>query len=111
MFRVNNRNNRKKGEICSKSTIKTERRQLHRIAKDIGPEIGHLFNNISLREKCPNTQFYLVRIFLYVVNLRIQSEYRKIRTRKNSAFVVVRMEVLGRGIELKNLEFKGNFFY
>ena len=31
----------------------------------------------SLREKCPNTEFFLVRI---------QSEYRKIRIRKNSAF-------------------------
>ena len=44
-----------------------------------------------LRKKCPNTDFFLVRIFLYSdwtriysVNLRIQSEYRKIRTRKKS---------------------------
>ena len=42
--------------------------------------------------KCPNTEFFLVRIFLYsdwtriLVNLRIQSEYRKIRTWKNSVF-------------------------
>ena len=48
----------------------------------------------SLREKCPNTRIFLVRIFLhsdwirillrkspyYSVNLRIQSKYRKIRT-------------------------------
>ena len=47
----------------------------------------------SLREKCPNTEFFLVRIFLYsdwirrfTVNLRIQSEHRKIRTRKNFVF-------------------------
>ena len=33
--------------------------------------------NSALREKCPNTEFFLVRI---------QSEYRKIRTRKNTAF-------------------------
>ena len=33
---------------------------------------------ITLREKCPNTEFFLVRI---------QSEYRKIKTRKNSVFV------------------------
>ena len=50
--------------------------------------------NFTLREKCPNTEFFLVRTFLYSdwiqeiyeVNLRIQSEYRKIRTRKNSVF-------------------------
>ena len=32
----------------------------------------------TLREKCPNTEFFLVLIF--------QSEYGKIRTRKNSVF-------------------------
>ena len=54
-------------------------------------------------KKCPNTEFFLVRIFLYSswirrftvfeldteiysVNYCIQSEYRKIRTRKNSLF-------------------------
>ena len=36
-----------------------------------------------LRKKCPNMQFFLVRIFLYS---DIQSEYRKIRTRRNSVF-------------------------
>ena len=51
----------------------------------------------ALREKCPNAEFFLVRIFLhldwirrftefYRVNLRIQSKYRKIRTRENSIF-------------------------
>ena len=47
----------------------------------------------SLLEKCPNTEFFLVLIFPYpdwirrvTVNLRIQSEYRKIRTRKNFVF-------------------------
>ena len=45
----------------------------------------------SQREKFPNTEFFLVRIFLYSdwiysVNLRIQSEYRKKGTRKNSIF-------------------------
>ena len=51
----------------------------------------------TLRGKCPNTEFFLVRIFLhldwirrftefYRVNLRIQSKYRKIRTRENSIF-------------------------
>ena len=47
----------------------------------------------TLREKCPNTELFLVRIFLYsdwirrfTINLRIQSEDRKIRTRNNSVF-------------------------
>ena len=49
------------------------------------------FQNVSLGEKCPNTELFLVRIFLYsdwiwTVSLRIQSEYRKIRTRNNSVF-------------------------
>ena len=42
----------------------------------------------QLREKCPNTELFLVCIFLYSdwihVNLRIQSKYRKIRTRNKS---------------------------
>ena len=44
-----------------------------------------------LREKCPNTEIFPVRIFphldwirRFTVNLRIQSKYRKIRTRNNS---------------------------
>ena len=43
----------------------------------------------ALREKCPNTELFLVFIFLYsdwTVNLRIRSEYRKIRTKNNSVF-------------------------
>ena len=36
-------------------------------------------NKLPLREKCPNTELSLVRIF-------IQSEYEKARTRKNSVF-------------------------
>ena len=43
-----------------------------------------------LREKCLNTEFFLVRIFLYLnwiqVNPHTQSKYRKIRARKNSQF-------------------------
>ena len=43
-----------------------------------------------LSEKCPNTElfwsvFSCIRAE-YEVNLRIQSEYRKVRTRKNSVF-------------------------
>ena len=49
---------------------------------------------ITLHEKCPNTEFFLVRIFLYSDWIRrfspyllcIYSEYRKIRTRKNWVF-------------------------
>ena len=44
----------------------------------------------SLLEKCPNTELFLVRIFLHSewirVSLRIQSECGKKRTRKNSVF-------------------------
>ena len=42
-----------------------------------------------LPEKCPNTELFLVHIFLYLDLIRIrifQSEYRKIWTRKNSVF-------------------------
>ena len=43
--------------------------------------------SLTLREKCPNAELLLVGIFLYSdVNLRIQSEYRKIRARNNSVF-------------------------
>ena len=47
------------------------------------------FCKISLREKCPNTELCLVRIFLYSDWIRrcIQSECRKIRTRNNSVFL------------------------
>ena len=59
-----------------------------------------LFQKSSLRKKYPNMEFFLVRVFPYSdwiwifalytdicsVNLRIQSEYGKIWTRKNSAF-------------------------
>ena len=60
---------------------------------------GQLFRTtsrfrMSLREKCPNTEFFLVLFScmrrlnteIHSVNLRIQSEYRKIRTRKNAVF-------------------------
>ena len=54
----------------------------------------------SLREKCPNTELFLVHIFLYLnwirvfelnteiysVDLRIQFKYRKIWSRKNPVF-------------------------
>ena len=54
----------------------------------------NIWLTIALREKCLNAKFFLVRIFvlfelntdIYSVNLRIQSEYGKIRTRKDSVF-------------------------
>ena len=39
------------------------------------------YDTKALRKKCPNS-----KSSYYGVNLRIQSEYRKIRTRKNSVF-------------------------
>ena len=48
---------------------------------------------IALREKCPNTELFLARIFPHLawtrrdtVSLRIQSECGRIRTRNNSVF-------------------------
>ena len=40
----------------------------------------------TLREKCSNTEFFMVRVFPHSENLCIQSECRKIRIRKNSVF-------------------------
>ena len=50
--------------------------------------------SLSLHEKCPNTEVFSVPCFpglglnmeIYRVDLRIQYEYRKIRTRKISVF-------------------------
>ena len=53
------------------------RRVVFRIISDIYDE--------ALCEKCPNTEFFLLRIFLYsdwIRRFTIQSEQRKIRTRK-----------------------------
>ena len=53
--------------------------------KNVPPPLW--FNNAAVKKhitawkKCPNTELFLVR-----VNLRKQPEYRKIRTRNNSAF-------------------------
>ena len=44
------------------------------------------FKSIPLREKYPDTELFLVGIFLYTINHRIQSECWKIRTRDNSVF-------------------------
>ena len=59
-----------------------------RLARGLNKYVG-----FSLRKKCPNTEFFLVRIFSHsgwirirIEYLRIQSECGKIRTRKNSVF-------------------------
>ena len=39
--------------------------------------IWHFSSSLSLREKCPNTEFFLVRIFLYSVRV---FEYSSIKT-------------------------------
>ena len=52
----------------------------------------YIVKTFTLREKCPNTELFLVRIYLYsdwiwrFTPLRIQQEYKKIRTRNNSVF-------------------------
>ena len=56
--------------------------------------------SMTLREKCPNTEFFFWFVFSCIWTeygdlLRIQSEYRKIRTRNNSlldTFHIVSME-------------------
>ena len=59
-----------------------------------GNVYGVIFEKAALCEKCPNTEFFSGQYFpifglnmeVYSVNLRIQSEYREIRIRKNSVF-------------------------
>ena len=57
-------------EICKNTFL----RNTYRTADSDYSSINSI---IVLREKCPNTELFLVRI---------QSEYRKIRTRKDSVF-------------------------
>ena len=35
--------------------------------------------NDTLREKCPNTEFFLVRIFLYSVRIQENTDHKKLR--------------------------------
>ena len=57
-------------------------------------KLRFLRKKLPLHEKCPNMEFFSGPYFsafglnteIYGINLRIQSEYRKIRTRKNSVF-------------------------
>ena len=97
------------------------------------PEVGNIFasdyvwncyvigitEQYWLREMCPNTELFLVRIFLYSDWIwrftRIQSEYRKIQTRTNAVFghisrsdYTVEWDELGHLGELgRNLLFSG----
>ena len=48
--------------------------------KSLNSELSKYSLSPAMREKCPNTDFFLVLIFLYSVRIR------KIRTRKDSAF-------------------------
>ena len=80
--------------------------------KNVPPPLW--FNNAAVKKhitawkKCPNTELFLVR-----VNLRKQPEYRKIRTRNNSAFghfsrsvcETFRMKWYFMPLEQKNMEF------
>ena len=36
------------------------------------------FVNYALREKCPNTEFFLVRIFLYTVQIQENTDQEKL---------------------------------
>ena len=78
--------------VCKKVIHKLH--VLFRFANYISQRKLKIIIKASLREKCPNTDFFSGPYFpvfglntkIYGVNLRIQSEYRKIRTRKNSVF-------------------------
>ena len=89
--------------LVAKVTAKKTSNQFHGIIKklrDIADFTYGLEEQRSivlfcrLREKCPNTELLLVCTFpvfglnteIYEVNLRIQFEYRKKRTRKISVF-------------------------
>ena len=44
------------------------------------------FRKVTLLEKCPNTELFLVRIFPHLERIRRDCRYGKIRTRNNSVF-------------------------
>ena len=46
------------------------------------PDYLFFISTYTLREKCPNTEFFLVRVLPHLDWIRIQSESGKIRTRK-----------------------------
>ena len=43
------------------------------------PKNGIALSIYSLREKCPNTEFFLVRIFLYSVRIQENTNQKKLR--------------------------------
>ena len=86
----------KRNSFCGKESVYGEQNKLQKSLLSSFLCSFYLFKN-SLREKCPNTDFFLVRFFLYSDWIQIiqseyrkiqsiQSEYRKIRSRKNSVF-------------------------
>ena len=84
-------------KVCKRHAYWTFRYKTWLITEDIKMEKSNLPNHtgelsrknsfqITLREKCPNTELFLVRNFLYSDWIRIQFEYRLVRTRSNSVF-------------------------
>ena len=48
----------------------------------LGSEYASAWNTceqLPLRERCPNTEFFLVRIFLYSVQIRENTDQKKLR--------------------------------
>ena len=71
---------------------------------------------LSLREKCPNTEFFLVRIFLHSdwirrVNLPIQFEYEKIRTRKNCVYGHVSHSVMIKFVLVRMAKIRSKIYW
>ena len=97
MFKVNNRSTRTRCKICSKLTIKTQHSTVFELKHGVpqGSIVWPLFFNIrnydmfyfidvwELREKYPNTKFFLVRIFRskspYSVQIRENTDQKKLR--------------------------------
>ena len=40
---------------------------------------GEVCPELTLREKCPNTEFFLVRIFLYSIGMQESTDQKKLR--------------------------------
>ena len=45
------------------------------------PQLTSECKNLALREKCPNTEFFLLRIFLYSVRIEEITDQKKLRIR------------------------------
>ena len=91
-----NKNQYKNGRLCHFSSYWVKTHNIPMLQENMHAENSILYSLtisqckgicIILRKKCPNMEFFLVRIFFtYSVSLRMQSECGKIRTRKNSVF-------------------------